>query len=59
MVICEVDVILVDYREGIGAVDGRVRVGAEVGCCGVLWVESEEFECGAGGGVVDYVEGLG
>lgn len=39
--------------------DCWVRYGLKVGCCGVLRVESEEFEGGAGGGVVDYVESGG
>lgn len=51
--------MLVDYGEGVGAVDCWVGYGLEVGCCGVVWVESEEFERGAGGGVVYYVEGAG
>ena len=57
MVVCDVEVCLVDDCQGVWAVDLGVRDGFEVGCGVFLGIDAEDFEAGAGLGVVYYVEG--
>lgn len=57
MVVCDVEVCLVYHCQGVWAVDLGVHGSFEVGCGVFFGPEAEEFEAGAGLGVVYYVEG--
>jgi hypothetical protein len=58
MVIGNVEAVLVDDGERVGAVDLRVDDCFEMCGCVVLGPETEELEAGAGLGVVDDIEGF-
>ena len=57
VVVCDVEVCLVYHCQGVWAVDLGVHGSFEVGCGVFFGPEAEEFEAGAGLGVVYYVEG--
>jgi hypothetical protein len=57
VVVCDVEVGLVDDCQGVWAVDLGVRGGFEMGRGVLFGPEAEGFEAGAGLGVVYYVEG--